>query len=368
MKGNSVRGWTAFFGVLVVLSMTLGLVGCGGAPTGPAQTPETIVQTVVVAGTPQIVEVTPVKQLHIALVMQAVGIPFFASLQRGAEQAGKDFGVNVQVVGPPLHDADTQIAMFDALANAGVDGLIVGAPVPVWDETINAAIGKGIPVLTTNSDAVNSKRIAGWEQDFETTGHEIAKALVAKMGTKGVVGIGWCVSGAVPLVRRLDGFKAEMAQYPDIKLIGPVDMGDDQTKATEGWTTLISAHPEMTGTFGLCATDPQGAGTASKELGRKTLINVGYDLQPQTLELIKEGWVYMALGQAPYLQGYLPVMALVRYLKDGQALPKGLVPMPEEQVTSANVDEYIPRESDVTAEQAWYAKWLKANYPKDYPG
>ncbi|HLC01870.1 MAG TPA: substrate-binding domain-containing protein [Anaerolineales bacterium] len=366
MTGNGISKRSLLGIALNAMVVIAFLAGCAAPATEVAtEAPEATEPPEAEATEPPVTE--PAEPLEFAVVLQAIGIPFFSALERGAIQAGHDFGVHVEVVGPPLHDPERQIAMFEAYVQRGVDGIVVGAPVPVWDTTINAAIDQGMIVLTTNSDAPDSRRIAGWQQDFEDTGRIMGQTLVELMGEEGVVGMGWCVSGAVPLVRRLDGFSEVISQYPGITTIGPIDVGDDASRAYEGWSTLISTNPEMTGTFGLCATDPQAAGEVAQDLARDDLIVIGYDLQPVTLELIRDGWVDMALGQAPYLQGYLPIMALANYFQNGTPLPEGLVPMPMEIVTADNAADYIPRETDSHAERVWYSNWLCENYPNDYP-
>ncbi|HET7869770.1 MAG TPA: LacI family transcriptional regulator, partial [Actinomycetota bacterium] len=49
-----------------------------------------------------------------------------------------------------------------------------------------------------------------------------------------------------------------------------------------------------------------------------------FDLSPEVLEAIDRGDMLFAIDQAQYLQGYLPIVLLTKYLETG-ALPLGSV-------------------------------------------
>jgi ABC-type sugar transport system substrate-binding protein len=88
----------------------------------------------------------------------------------------------------------------------------------------------------------------------------------------------------------------------------------------------------------------------------------GYDLNKETLEAVKSGVCQVTLGQHPYLQGYLPVLALVRHLRDGKPLPQGWLDVTTEIVTKDNVDSVTPRETDRAVEKKWYADFIAKNF------
>ena len=68
---------------------------------------------------------------------------------------------------------------------------------------------------------------------------------------------------------------------------------------------------------GLCSLDPPNIGQV-KERGSYGWLGAGYDLETPTLEAISKGFIGVSAGQQPYLQGYLPVRALVEELKSGK--------------------------------------------------
>ncbi len=49
------------------------------------------------------------------------------------------------------------------------------------------------------------------------------------------------------------------------------------------------------------------------------IINVGFDVSPQVVEGFKEGWVQLTADQQPFMQGYLPIVALCQEVVYGLA-------------------------------------------------
>ena len=66
----------------------------------------------------------------------------------------------------------------------------------------------------------------------------------------------------------------------------------------------------------------------------ETILAFGYDLLPDTLELVKTGDILWTLGQSPFDQGYEPTKAIGDFLLEGTALPEGFVQAKTEIVTT----------------------------------
>jgi simple sugar transport system substrate-binding protein len=341
MKGsrsNLIRNIMGLAMLLVVLSA---LLGCSSAP--PAASTQ------------------PAKKTSIGFVFHVTGVPFNTQMEEGATQAAKDFNVDLSVVGPRAFDNDQEIAMFQTLVQKGVDGIAVVALLgDTWPVPIKEATDKGISVVTANVDAPKSNRMAYYGEDSIAKGRQLADLVAQKMGGKGTLGLSICSEGVLPLDGRRSGVKAMLAEkYPAIKYIETAG-STEPAKAYEAWTSFISAHPEMTGAIEDCA-GSLGPGKPSKDLGRKLVVGV-FDFEPEVLDLIKQGYVYVTIGQEPYLQGYLPVMDMALKAQKGCPIdPKGVI-MPARVVNAENVDQIIPIENDLTKKTEYYAKIIKDQY------
>jgi ABC-type sugar transport system substrate-binding protein len=134
----------------------------------------------------------------------------------------------------------------------------------------------------------------------------------------------------------------------------------DNTENYNIWDSLATANPDSVAMVGLCSLDPPNIGQV-KERGSYGWIGAGYDLETPTLEAISKGFIGVSAGQQPYLQGYLPVRALVEELKSGKNIP-GWLEVPTDIVTGANVEEFKPREGDAAAQKTFYAKYMAEHF------
>ena len=103
----------------------------------------------------------------------------------------------------------------------------------------------------------------------------------------------------------------------------PVDLADP-TGTQETVSGSLQANPVE----GILTLGPTGAMptlaalTATGDLG--TIKFATFDMSPEVLEAIVDGDMLFAIDQAQYLQGYLPIVLLTKFLETG-ALPLGSV-------------------------------------------
>ena len=107
-------------------------------------------------------------------------------------------------------------------------------------ETINRAMDAGIPVVTWDADAPNSKRIAFYGVDDKAGGRIMGEEAVKLLGGKGTVALMTSL-GPTNLQRRLDGVTEVLAKHPDIKIIETFDVKEDTVKAAEIIATGIES-------------------------------------------------------------------------------------------------------------------------------
>jgi len=346
-----------------LLTMPLLLVAsCSPPPAAPPQgnTPPSTVSSPPPLNTP-----TDGKaRLKIGYVLQVLN-DFTGVIKRGAEDAGKALDVDVEVVGPPAPDSNAAIGMFEGMVQKKKDGIVV-IPMPgaVWIKPIQEATSAGIPVHTANTTSDGSASLAWFGQDEYQSGVVLAeqmKTLLEAGGKKsGKVVAGVCAPGDAALEARYAGFKKGL-QGSAFTVTDEKDVGIENTKNYSAWENQTTANPDMVAAVGLCSMDiPNLAKVKTRSHG--TWLIGGYDLNPETLEAIKAGTAQVTLGQHPYLQGYLPVLALVKQLRDKKNPPKGWVNVGTEIVTKTNVDTVTPRENDRAVETKWYADYVAKNY------
>ncbi len=304
------------------------------------------------------------SQIKIGYILHGLN-DFTQVIKRGAEDAGKALGVDVEVVGPSSFEATEAIGMFEGMIQKKKDGLIV-VPMPgeVWVKPIKEAADQGIPVATANMISAGSASKAWFGQDEYQSGvilaGEMRKLLEAGGVTKGIILAGICKPGVAVLEERYKGFKKGL-EGSAFTVTDPKDVGTENTANYAAWENQATANPNIVGAAGLCSMDIPNLAKLKRHSGAKWIIG-GYDLNPETIESIKSGTTQISLGQHPYLQGYLPVLALVQHLRDKTPMPEGWINVGTEIVTKANVDGIGPRENDHTLETKWYADYIAKNF------
>src|ERR1039457_4104205 len=171
------------------------------------------------------------KKLRFALIPKALDIPVFDYARLGAERQAKEFG-DVEVIyrGPDHADELQQKEILESFISQKVDGIAISVlNADFLTSTINKAIDAGIPVVTWDSDAPNSKRIAFYGVDDFKSGQVMGEQAGTLLNGKGTVAFLTSL-GANNLQRRLEGAKDALKKFPGIKIVDTFDIKEDSTR------------------------------------------------------------------------------------------------------------------------------------------
>ena len=253
------------------------------------------------------------KTLKIGYVAHVPGV-FPTMLRRGVEAAARDLQVEVEFV-IPEQDGE-HLPLFEALVRQGVDGLVVIPDQPGWVEPIRRAMAADIPVVTANRDLKASPALMHVGLDNFQGGLMLAQELVKLLQAAGkhdgkiLVGTG--------IADRNAGVRYELrnTNYTLIEIEGFLD---DVLFLKNYWEEALSRHPDLIAVMGLTASEPPILAQIKRHTGGQWLL-VGFDLDLASLEAIRDGIMQIIVGQHPYLQAYLPILALVEHLSLGKSL------------------------------------------------
>jgi len=271
--------------------------------------------------------------------------PFFNETTRGAQEAAKEFGVEVEVLGPDTADISKQVAIVEGLIAKGINGVGLGVLDPTaLTPYINTAMEKGIPVVTFDTDAPQSNRLCFIGTDNTAAGKHAARVAVSILEKKyGVPKGKICISMGVPtqlnLNQRLEGFKEVIAQYPEIQIVDIQTGYGDPEKTTANIENMVTAHPDMDLLFGVDAQAGPSAVVVWKARGLKVPV-VTFDDLPDIIAGVREGIITVSLVQRQYNWGYLIVESLFKAHK-GKPLPVNMDTGTIE-VTLENVNTLYP--------------------------
>ncbi|HET9665447.1 MAG TPA: substrate-binding domain-containing protein, partial [Desertimonas sp.] len=284
---------------------------------------------------------TPEDDLTIGFVTHVVGNPFIQQIIDAAEFAAEDLGVAIEVTGPAGGDADAQLTAAQNVVSAGADGLAVSVPGESMANGLNEIIESGVPVVQFNllSTAVDAPYVG--ERSVESgriLGAQVLEMLGGAEATGQVI-LGNCFPGFPVLENRAVGVQEALAEASGLEILGPFDVTVDPASNYAAWESLLAANPEAVALIGLCAPDLASLGPLQEANPDSDFVAGGYDLTEDNLAAIEDGFADVAIGQTPFMQGYLPVYMLVDALRNGTELELSFVDAGTEIVTADRVIE-----------------------------
>ena len=243
------------------------------------------------------------------MVVFLKGSEFFNWAYAGMRDAAKMLGDNIQVElqGPAEWDASLEARAIEQLIAKRISGIVVTAgEANALVPAINKAVGAGIPVITFDSDAPDSKRLSFVGTNNYNAGYAAGKAMAEWLDGKGKVGIS-TFPGPAHLVARVNGFTDALKTYgPDIEVAAVVNDEGDVAKAETQITAMLQANPDITGIFCAHGNPGPGAAAAVRNLNMVGKVQImGFDFGTPVLELIEKGEIRGTVGQDPYLMGYM---------------------------------------------------------------
>jgi ribose transport system substrate-binding protein len=299
----------------LVLATLVTMWACGGsAPEGP-------------------------KKLRFALIPKAIDIPVFNYADQGAKRQAAELG-DVEVIyrGPDHADELKQKEVLESFITQKVDGIAISVlNAENLTSTINKAVDAGIPVVTWDSDAPNSKRFAFYGVDDFKSGQAMGKAVVELLGEKGTVAF-MTSFGANNLARRLDGVKDVLKDHPGITVVETYDVKEDSVRASELIASGTNRYPNL-GAWVSVGGWPVFTRNALAPVPPTTKV-ISFDTNPPAPDLIKSGKAQVLIGQKYFGWGSETVKLLRDYI-NGKKPATTVIDSGVDVVTAKNVDEYM---------------------------
>jgi ribose transport system substrate-binding protein len=275
--------------------------------------------------------------------------PFYFTMQRGAEQAAADLGVELVVQIPEKWNTTVQTPMLDAMVARGDLSFLFLAPTDqeAMVAPMQKAVDAGIPILTVDTtigdgDYVNGPvtfPLSAINYNNVQGGMIACKALAESIGGKGKVYIQNTVKGVSTTDQREEGCKEALKAFPDVTLVGVDFNDDDPTKAQAQVEAKLQQEPDLAGIFGTNVFSAQGAGqvVANKGLSGKVKV-VAFDATETAIEMLKAGTVDLVIAQKPSDMGYMAVVMGNAYLNGVTSIP-AVIPTGYALITRDNVDD-----------------------------
>ena len=258
---------------------------------------------------------------RIAVIPKGTAQSFWQTVKAGAEKAGSEENAEIIFQGPTDEtDISGQINIIDAQIVNHVDAIVLAAcnaTAPSLAAEVKKAQDAGIPVVTIDSGILPDTSIKFIATDNKKGGAAAADALNTLIGPAGgAVGLLPIIQGAGSSDDRENGFKTELAKYPQLHIVATEYSESDAAKAQTKINAMLIAHPEIKGIFAANQGGGIGAAQAIKQKGLAGKVKlVAYDASDEEITALKDGIIQALIVQRPFAMGYEGVKTAVEAIK-----------------------------------------------------
>ncbi|WP_291176923.1 sugar-binding protein [Gimesia sp.] len=284
--------------------------------------------------------------------------PFWVIAQRGAEKAGEDLDVNVEVRMPPQGVAD-QKRMVQELLAQNVDGIAISPIDPENQNELLKEIAARSILITQDSDAPESPRQCYIGMDNYTAGRmcgELVKEALPDggevmlfVGRLGQANARQRRQGVIDelMDRSHDGSRydkpGEVIKNDKYSILDTRTDDFDHPQAKANAEDAIANHPNLKCMVGLFAYNPPLCLEAIRDAGKlKEIKVVSFDENEASLQGIMDGTVVGTVVQNPYQYGYESVRVLKALANgDKSVIPENeILHIPARKIRKDNVEEF----------------------------
>ena len=291
------------------------------------------------------------RGLKIAMIAKSSTNPVFLSARTGAEAAAKELsqknGIPIEIawLTPPAEDGQVQAQRIAQAVNEGASAVLIScSDAGKVTGAINDAVDRGVPVMTFDSDAPQSKRFAFYGVDDIKTGEAVMRELAPLMNGKGKVAILAGNQNAPNLRNRVAGVKQEAAKSPGISIVDTFYHIETPQDAAAEVIRVQNAYPEVTG-WAMVGGWPLFTQTLLTDLDPKKVKIVAVDALPAELAYVEKGLAPVLLAQPTYMWGYVSVQKIVDKVHLKQDVPQ-IIPMELVKVTKDNLGTWARQLKD----------------------
>ena len=277
------------------------------------------------------------EKLKIGMTFQELNTPYFVSMQEALKEAAASIGADV-IVTDAAHDVAKQVSDVEDMLQQKIDILLLNPTDSAGIEAaVHAAKAAGVVVVAIDANAngpvdtfVGSKN--------RDAGYLSCKHLGEALGGKGEVAI---LDGipVVPILQRVEGCKAALGEFKEIKLVDTQNGRQDRSVALGVVENMIQSHPNLAGIFSVNDGGAMGALAAIQGSGRDIKLT-SVDGAPEAVKAIADGTNFIeTTAQFPRDQVRVGLaMALAQ--KWGAVVVPKEVPIDVRVVDSKNAAEF----------------------------
>lgn len=246
------------------------------------------------------------------LIADNIQLPYWQTAIAGFNAAARQYGVKAIVAGPKDFDTQAELQALEKAVAAKPNGILISvADAALLQEEIDKAIDAGIPVITFDSDAPHSHRIYFIGTNNLEAGHLGGQRVVDKLKGKGNV-VFFTITGQPNLDERLNGYEEVFATHPGIKTAEIVNIKGNSNVAFDATQrlALLKGADRIDAFVCLEASSCKAVAEVLRRDNITDRLVVAMDVDPDTLNLIKQGVIDSTISQKPYTMAFFGLKML----------------------------------------------------------
>jgi ribose transport system substrate-binding protein len=250
---------------------------------------------------------------YYVLITANKSIPYWQTATAGFYAAGKQMGVNTDVLGPDNYDPNAEKdELHRVLAKKPAGILISPADPALLKPEIDAAIAQGIAVLTIDTDAPDSNRLFYLGTNNYQAGLLGGQVAVRELKGKGNV-IVFTMPNQTNLEDRMRGYRDAFEKAPGIKIARVVDIKGDPRIVFDQTQAIVDKKEPIDGFICLEAQGGKEVATVLSNAKVTGKVVVAMDTDDKTLDWVKQGVIAATIAQKPYTMGYVGIKMVDDY-------------------------------------------------------
>jgi len=298
---------------------------------------------------------------HYVLVAANIQVPYWDSAGAGFIKAGDQMKVKTDFVGPKSYDPKAERDAFDYAVQQKADGILIAVTdAALLKDSINKAIAAGIPVITLDSDAPDSKRLFFIGTNNYQVGLAGGRRLANELHGQGNALV-FTMPSQPNLQDRLRGYKDALAGT-NVKILREVDIqGDPRVTFDTTEASLNKQAKEKVDAY-VCLEAQSGKEVANvlNTFHIKGKVVMAMDTDPETLDWIQKDGIAATIAQKPYSMAFVGLQMLdnlhhhkpatldADWLKDSFAPIPSFVDTGSALIDKANVSSYLQAKQSAT--------------------
>jgi ribose transport system substrate-binding protein len=258
---------------------------------------------------------------HFVLVPEELDNDYWRLVEEGAKKAAEEHDVLLEYAGPKQANIDEHLKTIEMSMASKVDGIITqGLSDEQFTPLINRVVEK-LPVITIDTDAANSNRMAYIGTDNYYSGFLAGKALIEDTNGLAKVAIITGSFYANHQQQRVQGFRDAVKSEEGITIITVEESEISRVRAAEKAYQILSDYPEVNAFYGTSALDAIGiAQVVEKFREHDQVYIIGFDSLPETRKYITKGTIKATVVQEPFEMGYRSIIMMIDLIK-GKKVP-----------------------------------------------